>query len=192
MNKIKTIFDRNWEGDKTVIDKFVEDELQQILLGATPTEKIDGMNVRATIRSGTCVRLEKRRNPDKIQKHKGIEEPWYVDASRFEQGDKWLFDALDHTNLSGLPDGEWSGEAVGTNIQGNPLNLDSNRIVFFSLGQAPIFEDVPCNYSYLKEWLPAQKSKYGKDCGIEGIVWHCADGTMYKIKTKDFKSDNRS
>ena len=31
-----------------------------------------------------------------------------------------------------------------------------------------------------------RKSKYGNDCGIEGIVWHCENGEMYKIKLKDF------
>ena len=191
MKKIKTIFERNWEGDKTVVNTFIEGVDEEVLLMGIPTEKIDGMNVRATLRSGTCVRLEKRRNPDKIQKHKGIEEPWYVDASPFEQGDKWLYDALSNTPLDDLPDGEWSGEAVGPNIQGNPLNLDTNRIVFFSLGQCPSFESVPNTYNELKEWLPKQQSLYGNNCGIEGIVWHLPDGEMLKIKTKDFKPDNR-
>ena len=48
------------------------------------------------------------------------------------------------------------------------------------------FEGVPIDYEGLKAWLPAQKSKYGNDCGIEGIVWHCENGDMYKIKVKDF------
>lgn len=193
MNKIKTIFDRNWEGDKAVVNKYVDKFAETAIKNGIATEKIDGMNVRATIRNGICVRLEKRRNPDKIQKYKGIEEPWYVDASEFDKGNQWLFDALKNTELKGLPDGEWSGEAVGPNIQGNPLNLPTNRVVFFTLGQAPTFEDVPTDYEGLKAWLPIQKSKYGTDCGIEGIVWHClGDGEMYKIKTKDFKPDNRS
>lgn len=181
MRKIKTIFERV---DGKVIDCLVEPLLDKIKT-AKATEKLDGMNVRATIRSGTCVRLEKRRNPDKIQKHKGIIEPWYVDTSESAE-DKWLLDALKNTDLSNLPDGEWSGEALGTNIQGNPLNLPNNRIVFFTLNQAPVFENVPTSYEELKVWLPAQKSKYGNDCGIEGIVWHCENGEMYKIKTKDF------
>lgn len=181
MRKIKTIFER--ENGK-VVNVFVE-PLQYELQRAKATEKLDGMNVRVTIRSGTCVRLEKRRNPDKIQKHKGIIEPWYVDTSESSE-DKWLLDALKNTDLTNLPDGEWSGEALGTNIQGNPLNLPTNRIVFFTLNQAPTFEDVPTTYEELKAWLPAQKSKYGNDCGIEGIVWHCSNGEMYKIKTKDF------
>lgn len=189
MKKIQTIFDRNWEGDKTVIDKPIESPPD--LSFARATEKLDGMNVRVTIRSGISVRLEKRRNPDKVQKQKGISEPWYKDADEYDQGDKWLFDALKNTALAELPDGEWSGEALGPNIQGNPLNLETNRIVFFSLNQAPVFENVPTTWNALKEWLPAQKSKYGNDCGIEGIVWHCADGSMFKIKTKDFIKDNR-
>jgi hypothetical protein len=188
MKKIVTIFDRNWDGDKTVIDSFLVD--RDILLDAVATEKLDGMNVRVTIRNGTAVRLEKRRNPDKIQKHKGIIEPWYIDTAICAE-DKWLNDALSHTDLSQLPDGEFSGEAIGLNIQGNPLNLDGNRIVFFSLGQAPIFENVPTSYEELKAWLPAQKSKYGNNCGIEGIVWHLPNGEMFKIKTKDFVKDNR-
>ena len=184
MRKIKTIFDRDWEGSRKVIDKPLFD--LSILKGGVATEKLDGTNVRITIRKGTCVRAEKRRNPDKIQKHKGIEEPWYVDATDGDPQDQYIFDGLKNTDLSKLPDGEWSGELLGKNIQGNPLNLENNRIVFFSLEQAPVFENVPLNFVELKEWLPKQKSKYGKDCGIEGIVWHLENGEMYKIKLKDF------
>ena len=186
MKKIKTIFERDWEGTRAVVNKYIEGFDPSVLSGAKATEKLDGTNVRATIRKGTCVRLEKRRNPDKIQKFKGIEEPWYTEASEGDPQDKWIFDALKNTDLSHLPDGEWSGEALGTNIQGNPLNMPTNRIVFFSLNQAPVFENVPTDYEGLKAWLPAQKSKYGNDCGIEGIVWHCENGDMYKIKVKDF------
>lgn len=194
MHKIKTLFERNWEGDGTITKEYAEDfDIGDILsVNSVATEKLDGTNVRATIRNGICVRLEKRRNPDKIQKHKGIIEPWYVDGSEFDSQDKWIYAALKNTDLSQLPDGEWSGEALGPNIQGNPLNLETNRIVFFTLGQAPVFENVPFSFEELKEWLPVQKSKYGVDCGIEGIVWHCPNGKMYKIKTKDFKPDTRS
>src|SRR3990167_4338444 len=188
MRKIKTIFERNWEGNSAVIDKYIEGFTPELLIGAIATEKLDGMNVRVTIRNGGSVRLEKRRNPDKIQKHKGITEPWYIDASESSE-DKWLNDALKNTDLSKLPDGEWSGEALGKNIQGNFLNLESNRIVFFTLNQAPIFEGVPTDYKGLKNWLPEQRSKYGNNCGIEGIVWHCPNGDMFKIKVKDFKGD---
>lgn len=183
MRKIPTIFRRDENRGGKVIDEYVIDP--ELFLIATATEKLDGMNVRVTIRNHTAVRLEKRRNPSKLEKAKGIIEPWYIDASESSE-DKWLKDALKGTNLSQVPDGEWSGEALGPNIQGNPLNLLTNRIVFFTLNQAPIFENVPITFNELKEWLPKQKSKYGNDCGIEGIVWHCPDGSMMKIKNKDF------
>lgn len=184
MNKIPTIFERNWESNRGVIDKYTVDPA--MLAKAVATEKLDGMNVRVTVRNHMAVRLEKRRNPDKIQKHKGIKDPWYVDAFENEPADKWLFDALINTDLSDILDGEWSGEAIGANIQGNPLNLDKNIIVFFTLGQAPVLEDVPITFEALREWLPKQKSKYG-DGFIEGVVWHYNERTMMKIKTKDFK-----
>lgn len=191
MRKIQTIFVRNVENGGQIENRHVSTDLENILKTGIATEKLDGMNIRVTVRNHTVVRVEKRRNPDKIQKYKGITEPWYVDASESSE-DKWIMDAVNNTDFSEIPDGEWSGEALGTNIQGNPLNLPTNRIVFFSLNQAPIFEDVPTSFEELKAWLPVQKSKYGVDCGIEGIVWHLPDGDMYKIKTKDFLLDARN
>lgn len=182
---------RNVENGGQIENRHVSTDLENILKTGIATEKLDGMNIRVTVRNHTVVRVEKRRNPDKIQKYKGITEPWYVDASESSE-DKWIMDAVNNTDFSEIPDGEWSGEALGTNIQGNPLNLPTNRIVFFSLNQAPIFEDVPTSFEELKAWLPVQKSKYGVDCGIEGIVWHLPDGDMYKIKTKDFLLDARN
>lgn len=186
MQKIKTIFERDWNNSKNIIDKYSVDP--KLLEHATATEKLDGMNVRLTVRSNLLVRLEKRHNPDKLQKAKGILEPWYVDADEFAPTDKYLWKAARATDLSKVPDGEWSGEALGENIQGNVLNLDGNVVVLFSLGDAPVFENVPTTFNALKEWLPAQKSKFGRDCGIEGIVWHCRDGQMFKIKKKDFRN----
>lgn len=115
MRKIKTIFER--ENGRVVPQVVSGVSLEMLALDKTikATEKLDGMNIRATIRSGICVRLEKRRNPDKIQKYKGIIEPWYTDTSESSE-DKWLNDALKNTDLSQLPDGEWSGEALGPNI----------------------------------------------------------------------------
>lgn len=186
MKKIKTIFERNWNGDGKITREYSEKGLEGRLRLGTATEKLDGQNVRLTVRNHTLVRLEKRRNPSKLEKAKGIEEPWYVDADEFAPNDKYMWEAARNANLTDIPDGEWSGECLGKDIQGNPLNLPDNRVVLFSCGKAPIFTDVPTSFDELKTWLPAQRSKYGNDCGIEGIVWHDAGGEMYKIKTKDF------
>jgi hypothetical protein len=186
MKKIKTIFDRDWDGTGGVVNTPVEGLDLDTLKNAKATEKIDGTNVRLTVRKGTLVRLEKRRNPTKLEKAKGIEEPWYIDADEYAPNDKFMWEAARNTDLSDVPDGEWSGEAVGPSVQGNTLNIPDHRVVMFSLGRVPTFENVPLDYDTLKVWLKEQDSKYGTG-KIEGIVWHFEDGTMYKIKTKDFK-----
>ena len=185
MKKIPTIFKREESLGGKIVNQYVVDTVQ--LLCSMATEKIDGTNVRITIRNHNAVRAEKRRNPNKIQKFKGIIEPWYVDATDGDPQDQYIFDGIKNTDFTNIPDGEWSGELVGKNIQGNPLQLENNRIIFFTLGQAPVFENVPITFDELKEWLPMQKSKVNPNAGIEGIVWHCRNGQMMKIKTKDFK-----
>jgi len=185
MEKIKTIFHRD-ENNGGVITNVYEIPIE-MLKESIATEKIDGTNVRVTVRNQKPVRLEKRRNPDKIHKYQGIIEPWYVDADENDNADKWIYDALKNTILVNIPDGEWSGEAVGTNIQGNPLNLDCNKIVFFTLGQCPELKDVPLGFEELKDWLPKQESKVGTGCKIEGIVWWRYGIPIGKIKTKDFR-----
>jgi hypothetical protein len=135
--------------------------------------------------------VEKRRNPDNIQKAKGIIEPWYVDAYDCPD-DKFIMEAARNTDISVVEDGEWSGEALGPKIQGNPLNLDKHTVFLFSVPEIRmkvVFEGVPTDFDGLMEWLPQQKSKYGNDCGIEGIVWWNWDenNPVTKIKTKDFE-----
>lgn len=186
MKKILTIFKRDWQGKKGVIPEYIDGFNTEILNNAKATEKLDGTNVRITVRNHTLVRLEKRCNPSKLQKHKGIEEPWYIDAEQNDPQDKYIWEAAKNTDLSIIPDGEWSGEALGPKIQGGSLDIEKHKICLFSFGQAPVFENVPVDFNGLKNWLPKQKSKFGSG-GIEGIVWHCPDGQMYKIKTKDFK-----
>lgn len=185
MEKIPTIFKRDWDGNRAVVNEYAQ---EFDFSNAIATEKLDGMNVRVTIRNGGPVRLEKRRNPNKEQKKDGIIDPWYVDADPNSSEDKYLFVALLNTNFKHIPDGEWSGEAIGPKIQGNPLDMENNCIYLFSLMKVPFFLDCPNTFDELKEWLPKQESfivtNHRK---IEGIVWHWPDGKMAKIKTNDFK-----
>lgn len=192
MEKIPTMFDRNWGGNKKVNSTLVVDDFD--FENAIATEKLDGMNVRVTVRNQTVVRVEKRRNPNKVQKQQGIKEPWYIDANKDDKSDIYIFDAVQNTDFKGVPDGEWSAEALGEKIQGNPLNIKGHKLFLFSLSdwkQKIAYENVPTDYEGLKDWLPKQKSIFGhdcgSDCGIEGIVWHNLNtGRMCKIKVKDF------
>ena len=48
MHKIRTIFDRNWESDRKVNSKLIVTDFD--FSKAIATEKLDGMNVRITVR----------------------------------------------------------------------------------------------------------------------------------------------
>ena len=189
MIKIPTIFDRNWDGDRKVNATLLVTDFD--FERALATEKLDGTNVRVTIRNHTLVRLEKRRNPSKLQKKQGIKDPWYVEASESDKADAYIFEAARNTDYSDVPDGEWSAEALGPKIQGNPLQLEKHTLFIFTLEswkRKVTYDNVPADFEGLKAWLPAQKSKFGNDCGIEGIVWHDLEtGRMCKIKVKDFQ-----
>lgn len=211
MYKIATIFDRDWDGHRGVVPKLLHNPG-----GAVATEKLDGTNVRVTVRAGEAVRLEARRNPTKPEKARGIEEPWYRQAwpapngshgyepEDFMPGDRRIVEAMYNTPLEGVSDGEWSAEAVGPKIQGNPLKLAEHRLFFFDLDRLPaevcvpvLGEGLPVPPSSEEQWtayfhellgyLAVARSRVNPEVGIEGIVWHGDAGFGGKLKLRDFK-----
>lgn len=183
MEKIPTIFER---GDNFKVTDKVKEGCEWVFAGeGDPTEKLDGTNVRLTIRSGKCVRLEKRRNPSKIQKSVGIIDGWYVDADEFSPEDKWIYEAMKNTDVKHWTDGEHSCEALGPKIQGNGLKLTKHLCVPFNI-EIPKYHDIPLSYSGMKEYLANLESIYSPDNFAEGIVFHHPDGRRAKIKRKDF------
>jgi hypothetical protein len=183
MEKIPTLFER--DDRYRVVDRPRAD-CDWVFRGeGVPTEKLDGSNVRLTIRSGLMVRVEKRRNPSKLQKQQGIIDGWYADADEFAAEDKWLLAAARSTDVSDWPDGEHPCEALGPRIQGNPLNLDAPLCVPFNL-QVPMYEAAPRSYSELQIFLTTLDSRFAPGHLAEGIVFHHPDGRRAKIKRKDF------
>ncbi len=191
MEKIPTLFHRD-EKTKKVIDVLTPG-CEWVRDGeGVATEKLDGTNVRLTVRSGIIVRVEKRRNPTKEQKAFGIIDPWYVDTVKGSSEDKWIWEAVGWTAVGGSdehapwPDGEHSCEAIGPSIQGNPLGLEKNTCVPFNLKGAPVFYGIPRTFDGLKEFLAMRDSLYSPGHLAEGIVFHHPDGRRAKIKRKDF------
>ncbi|HEY6176368.1 MAG TPA: hypothetical protein VIX73_18055 [Kofleriaceae bacterium] len=183
MEKIPTIFDRG-DGFK-VIDQ-PRKGCEWVFAGeGSATEKVDGTNVRLTVRSGQVVRVEKRRNPSKLQKQQGIIDGWYVDADERGAEDKWIFEAVRGTDVQGWPDGEHSVEALGPSIQGNPLGLTRHLCAPFNL-EIPVYDEVPRSYDGLKRFLASLDSRFAPGHLAEGIVFHHPDGRRAKIKRKDF------
>lgn len=185
MDKIPTIFER---GDDFRVVNRPRPGCEWVFAGeGLPTEKLDGTNIRLTIRSGLCVRVEKRRNPDKAQKARGIVDAWYVDADESSPGDRWIFDAVKSTSVTDWPDGEHSAEALGEHIQGNPLGLSGHLCVPFNL-RIPAFDasTVGRSYATLQSFLGEADSLFSPGHPPEGIVFHHPDGRRAKIKRKDF------
>lgn len=184
MEKIPTIFDRG-DGFK-VVDR-VRAGCEWVFEGeGAATEKLDGMNVRLTVRSGQVVRVEKRRNPTKVQKAKGIVDGWYIDADEAGPQDKYIYDAAGNTDVAGWPDGEHCCEALGPKIQGNELGLDRRFCAPFNL-EIPTYGQDQRNFESLRAMLESLESKFAPGNLAEGIVFHHPDGRRAKIKRKDFR-----
>ena len=183
MEKIPTVFDRG--PDFSVIDQ-VREGCEWVFEGqGAATEKLDGTNVRLTVRAGRLVRLEKRRNPSKAQKQLGIIDGWYVDADEHSAEDKWIWEAARHTDVSGWPDAEHSCEALGPKIQGNALGLEHHLCVPFNMA-VPVYEVPRRSFTGLHDFLAEVESRYAPGHLAEGIVFHHPDGRRAKIKRRDF------
>jgi hypothetical protein len=183
MEKIPTLFERD---DRfRVVDKPRADCMWVFEGEGVGTEKLDGTNVRLTVRSGHLTRVEKRRNPSKAQKQQGIVDGWYADTAEGSAEDRWILEAARYTEVSGWPDGEHSCEALGPRIQGNPLDMTEYRCVPFNL-QVPVYADVPRSYGGLRDYLATLESRFAPGNLAEGIVFHHPDGRRAKIKRKDF------
>ena len=183
MEKIPTIFNRG--GDFKVINQ-PRKGCEWVFAGeGRATEKLDGTNIRVTVRAGHVVRVEKRRNPSKLQKQQGVIDGWYVDADEYAKDDKWIFEAVRGTDVQGWPDAEHSAEALGPNIQGNVLGLPKHVCVPFNL-EIPVYQSVPRTYDGIRQFLESLESLFSPGHLAEGIVFHHPDGRRAKIKRKDF------
>ena len=183
MEKIPTLFERD---DKFKVTPTVRPECEWVIRGeGTATEKLDGANVRLTVRAGELVRVEKRRNPDKKQKAKGIIDGWYVDTDEFGPEDRWIIEAAKNTDTAGWPDGEHPCEALGPKFQGNTLSLDEHLCVPFNM-EIPTYDEIPRDFDGLAQFLMEIESHYSAGNLAEGIVFHHPDGRRAKIKRRDF------
>ncbi|XP_041853739.1 uncharacterized protein C12orf29 homolog [Melanotaenia boesemani] len=70
-------------------------------------------------------------------------------------------------------------ELIGTNINGNPYGLGNKKQPVHCLvphGSIPIRNPPPVDFQQLCSWF--QENPEGR---VEGIVWHCNDGTLVKV-----------
>ena len=177
MQKIISLFKRNYDGDRLVRDELVE--------GAEWVANGEGIATRKF--DGTCCRLkegvlykrydakngktppagfEPAQEPDPITGHW----PGWIAVSTLNPADRWHIEA--YTNLQTIIDGTY--ELCGPKVQGNPENFQSHVLVVH--GKEIL--NAPRTFDAIREFFRAQN--------IEGIVWHHPDGRMIKVKARDF------
>lgn len=183
MQKIISLFKRDYEGTRQVYDEVVP--------GAEWVQAGEG---RATVKwDGTCClvrdgKLYKRydakhgkqpppdfepaQEPDPKTGHW----PGWVPVREDNPGDQWHLAAwrshLSNTGGQPLHDGTY--ELVGPKIQGNPNGWDRHYLIVHG---GETLDNVPTTFDALRQWLA--------DHRYEGIVWHHPDGRMVKIKRRD-------
>lgn len=177
MEKIISLFQRNYEGDRLVRDEVVPGA-EWVLAGeGVATRKFDG--TCCMIRDGRLYKrfdaqrgktppldFEPSQESDPVTGHW----PGWVPVGEGPE-DRWHREAL--AAGSDLPDGTY--ELCGPKVQGNPEALRSHVLVPHG---AERLDDCPRTFQGLRDYLLGRQ--------IEGIVWHHPDGRRVKIKKRDF------
>lgn len=178
MKKIPTIFDRDWDGDRSrVLDKPHQDCAWVFAGEGVATIKLDGTS--CLVRDGA---LYKRREIKKGQ----VAPPDFEVATVDDETGK----TVGWVPVGDGPEDRWHREAfarmtepkengtyelVGPHVQGNPEHHNVEELLWHG---CMVADDVPRTFDGLRDWLTGQD--------IEGLVFHHPDGRMAKIKLRDF------
>lgn len=177
MKKIPTLFERDWNGDRSRVVNQVHQDCGWVLEGeGVATRKLDG--TCCMIRDGKLYKRRELRPGDK-------EPPLFERADHDKEtgktvgwvpcdigpDDRWHMQAF--AEKTNWPDGTY--ELIGPKVQGNPEGWIGHQLI----RHGSIMEDgVPRTFDGLRNWLATQD--------IEGVVFHHPDGRMAKIKLRDF------
>jgi hypothetical protein len=178
VKKIPTIFERDWNGDRSRVVDTPHPDCGWVFAGeGVATRKLDG----------TCCMIRS----DKLYKRRELRKGEGVAPEGFEYAD---FDSETGKTVGWVPVGDspedrwhraafaeerrWPDgtyELIGPKVQGNPEGSAGYQLIQHGMIAE---DDVPRTFEGLKAWFA------GKD--IEGIVFHHPDGRMAKIKLRDF------
>jgi hypothetical protein len=183
MQKIISLFQRNYDGDRQVRDEVTPGAEWVVAGEGIATRKWDGTCCK--VEAGILYKRYDARNgktppegfiPAQDPDVKTGHWPGWLACRTDEPSDKWFVEGF--TSLCGIHMGnppEGTYELIGPRINGNPEKMRHHTMERH--GDDPLLE-VPRTFNELKQWLGAR--------AIEGIVWHHPDGRMVKIKAKDF------
>lgn len=184
MQKIISLFQRNYETDHLVRDEVVPGAEWVINGEGTATRKWDGMC--CMIKDGELYKRYDAKQgktppkgfipaqePDKVTGHwpgwllvgVGPEDKYFVQGYAESVIKYCYYERI-------LPDGTY--ELVGPKINGNKDKVSGHWLI----RHGTHILNPPRTFNDLKAWFA--------NVDIEGIVWHHPDGRMVKIKKKDF------
>lgn len=183
MQKIISLFQRNYDGNRLVRDEVVPGAEWVINGEGIATRKWDG--TCCMIEDGILYKRYDAKNgktppqgfipaqePDPNTGHW----PGWLTCQEDEPADKYFNEGFLHLCEAwqgNPPDGTY--ELVGPRINGNKEEFGRQEMIRHG---SEVIENAPRTYAELKAWFANQN--------IEGIVWHHPDGRMVKIKKKDF------
>lgn len=182
MNKIISLFQRNYSGDRLVRDEVVPGAEWVMSREGKPTRKFDG--TCCLIRDGKLYKRYEVKAGGKaplnfepageIDPETGKAQGWVPVGEEPENAwhNQAISRGVDHAGLE-LCDGTY--ELCGPKVQGNPEGFAEHVLVRHGV---MMLVDDPRTYQDIKGYLSSGS--------IEGIVWHHQDGRMVKIKAKDF------
>lgn len=182
MRKIPSLFERDWNGDRSKVTQAVNPVCQWVIDGeGIATRKFDGtaclvengvLYVRFDAKNGKQPPSDFRPAQEVADPETGHWPGWVPAADKPVY--KWQRVAYEFTRDSAMLDGDGTYEAVGPHFQSNPEGYA--RDVLVKHGCEVV--EAPRTFVGLAEWFKTQN--------IEGIVWHHPDGRMTKIKASDF------
>lgn len=187
MKKIPTAFKRVFEGHKitAVLPEYTNEECKNAVENGIPTIKIDG-SCCAIIDGVFYKRYDSKKGkpipdgaikcqdePDEVTGHL----PCWVKVSEDNPADKWFVEAYRNTfEKSFLPNGTY--EAIGKHFQGNPYDMDCDRIEPHGHRVPDEWENLN-TFDNIKDWLEKHPEH-------EGLVWWYNGNPVCKLKRSDF------
>lgn len=178
MQKIISLFQRNYDGDRLVRNEVTPGAEWVINGEGIATRKWDG--TCCMIKDGVLYkRYDAKKGktppagfipaqePDEITGHW----PGWLIVDKYNKEDKWHHEGFMNTKT--LTEGTY--ELVGPKVNGNKENFAIHYLIPHG---KDIIETPPRTFDELKRWFDM--------VNMEGIVWHHPDGRMVKIKKKDF------
>lgn len=179
MKKIPTIFERDWDGDRSRVLPTPTPGCEWVFAGeGNALRKWDGTAVYIDDKGNVFKRLELRGGKAPPEGFLQVDDDMntgkvigWVPVG-YGPEDKWFREGLGSID----PVEEGTYELVGPKVQGNPERFNQHTLLRHDFGES--VGNLDRSFDGIKDFL--------SETNWEGIVFHHPDGRMAKIKGRDF------